>query len=138
MPGLFTEFLSSHDLKVYARPARAGHIHIGAVGTTTDTFDKDAPLEALAHLARGALMVPALQKSNFLHTWAGTLAMTPDHLPIIGPVEGLQGYFLAAGFSGHGFCLGPIVGKLLSELVVDGEPSISLEALNLSRFGNVN
>jgi sarcosine oxidase subunit beta len=60
--------------------------------------------------------------------------MTPDHLPIIGPVDGIQGYLLAAGFSGHGFCLGPIVGKLLSELVVDGEPSISLDWLNLSRF----
>jgi sarcosine oxidase subunit beta len=134
MPPLFTEFLSSHDLRLYVRPARKGHLHIGAVGTTSGTFDQGVPTEALAHLARGALMAPALQNINFLRTWAGTLAMTPDHLPIIGPVDGLQGYLLAAGFSGHGFCLGPIVGKLLSELVVDGEPSISLAALNPSRF----
>jgi len=134
IPFLFTEFLSSHDLRLYVRPARKGHIHIGAVGTTKGTFDQRVPTEALAHLARGALMVPALRSTNFLRTWAGTLAMTPDHLPIIGPVDGIQGYLLAAGFSGHGFCLGPIVGKLLSELVADGEPSISLDWLNLSRF----
>ncbi|MEW5961699.1 MAG: FAD-binding oxidoreductase [Chloroflexota bacterium] len=134
MPPLFTEFLSSHDLSLYARPARKGHIHIGAVGVANGTFDQSVPAEALAHLARGALMIPALRSATFLRTWAGTLAMTPDHLPIIGPVEGIQGYLLAAGFSGHGFCLGPIVGKLLSELVADGEPSISLAALNLSRF----
>ncbi len=134
IPPLFNEFLSSHDLRVYVRPARTGHIHIGAVGTTDGTFDQTVPAEALTHLARGALMVPALRSTNFLRTWAGTLAMTPDNLPIIGPVDGIQGYLLATGFSGHGFCLGPIVGKLLSELVVDGEPSISLDWLKLSRF----
>ncbi len=138
IPPLFTEFLSSHDLRLYARPARTGHIHLGAVGTTSGTFDQGTPAEALAHLARGALMVPTLRSSNFLRTWAGTLAMTPDHLPIIGPVDGIQGYLLATGFSGHGFCLGPIAGKLLSELVLDGESSISLEALNLSRFRTVD
>ncbi len=134
MPPLFTEFLSSHDLRLYARPARKGHIHVGAVGTTAGTFSQETPAEALAHLAQGALMVPALRHIGFLRTWAGTLAMTPDHLPIIGPVAGLGGYLLATGFSGHGFCLGPIAGKLLSELVADGEPSISLAALNLARF----
>jgi sarcosine oxidase subunit beta len=136
MRPLFTEFLSSHDLRLYARPARAGHIHLGAVGTTSGTLDQGTPAKALAHLARGVLMVPALRSSNFLRTWAGTLAMTPDHLPIIGPVDGIGGYLLATGFSGHGFCLGPIAGKLLSELVLDGEPSMSLEALSLSRFRN--
>jgi sarcosine oxidase subunit beta len=135
VPPLFTEFLSSHDLRLYARPARKGHIHIGAVGTTTDTFDQGTPAKALAHLARGTLMVPALGNISLLRTWAGTLAMTPDHLPIMGPVDGIDGYLLATGFSGHGFCLGPIAGKLLSELVLDGEPSMSLEELHLSRFG---
>ena len=80
-------------------------------------------------------MVPALRGANFLRTWAGTLEMTPDKVPIIGPVDGIQGYILASGFSGHGFCLGPIAGKLLSELIVDGEPSIPLHEFRLSRFG---
>jgi sarcosine oxidase subunit beta len=134
LPPMFTEFVSSHDLRVYLRPARKGHIHIGGVATSVGTFDKLVPAGALEHLARGALMIPALSNVYFLRAWAGTLAMTPDRLPIIGPVEGIQGYLLAAGFSGHGFCLAPIVGKLLSEWVVDGEPSLPLEDLRLSRF----
>jgi sarcosine oxidase subunit beta len=134
MPPIFTEFVSSHDLRVYLRPARKGHIHIGGVATSVGTFDKHVPARALEHLARGALMVPALSKESFLRTWTGTLAMTPDRLPIIGPVEEIQGYLLAAGFSGHGFCLAPVVGKLVSEWVVDGEPSLPLEDLRLSRF----
>jgi len=130
----FTEFLSSHDMRVYFRPARTGHIHVGGVLVTANTSNKIVPAEGLTHLSRIALAVPMLGSTNFLRAWAGTLAMTPDRLPIIGPVEGVQGYLLAAGFSGHGFCLGPIVGKLLSELVLDGEASMSLAELSHSRF----
>jgi sarcosine oxidase subunit beta len=131
---LFPEFLSSHDVGIYARPARAGHIHVGGVGQHTDTFDQQVPADALSRLAKVALMLPALHNARFLRTWSGTLAMTPDRVAIIGPVEKVRGYFLATGFSGHGFCLGPIVGKLLSEWVVDGGPSMSLDELSLSRF----
>jgi sarcosine oxidase subunit beta len=134
VPRMFSEFFSSHDLKLYFRPARKGHIHVGGVGMTECTYDKLVPPEALHHLARAAWMVPALRGVNFLHAWAGTLAMTPDHLPIIGPVDHIQGYLVAAGFSGHGFCLGPIVGKLLSEWVVDGGPSLPVGELSLARF----
>ncbi len=135
MPPLFKEFVSSHDLAVYGRQARQGHVHIGGVGTPEQTFDQNMPAASIAHLAWGATeMVPALRGANFLRTWAGTLEMTPDKVPIIGPVNGIQGYLLASGFSGHGFCLSPIAGKLLSELIVDGEPSIPLHEFRLSRF----
>ncbi len=134
MPPLFTEFVSSHDLALYFRPARKGHIHVGGIGVQFGTFDKEVPAKALPHVASIALVVPALQNANFLRMWAGTLAMTPDRLPIIGPVDGIQGYLLATGFSGHGFCLGPIVGKLLSEWVVDGQPSMSLDEFQFARF----
>jgi sarcosine oxidase subunit beta len=131
----FTEFFSSHDMRLYFRPARAGHIHVGGVLVTNGTFDQHVPPEGFSHLSRIATIVPALRNTNFLRAWAGTLAMTPDRLPVIGPVDGIEGYLLATGFSGHGFCLGPIVGKLLSEWVVDGEPSMALDELRLSRFG---
>lgn len=135
MPPLFKEFISSHDLGVYGRQARDGHVHIGGVGTPGRTFDQGIPAGVIEQLARGtAQMIPSLRGANFLRTWAGTLEMTPDKVPIIGPVDGVEGYILASGFSGHGFCLGPIAGKLLSELIVDGEPSLSLHEFRLSRF----
>jgi sarcosine oxidase subunit beta len=135
MPPLFKEFVSSHDLGVYGRQAREGHVHIGGVGTPGETFDQIMPAALVWRLARGAAqMLPALRDVNLLRTWVGTLEMTPDKVPIMGPVAGMQGYILASGFSGHGFCLGPIAGKLLSELVVDGEPSLPLHEFHLSRF----
>jgi sarcosine oxidase subunit beta len=135
MPFLFKEFISSHDLGVYSRQAREGHVHIGGVGTPGKTFDQNMPAASVAHLARGvAQMIPALRGANILRTWAGTLENAPDKVPIISPVDGIKGYILASGFSGHGFCLGPIAGKLLSELIVDGEPSLPLDEFRLSRF----
>ncbi len=135
MPFLFKEFISSHDLGAYCRQAREGHVHIGGVGTPGKTFDQTMPAASVAQLARGAArIVPALRGANILRTWAGTLENTPDKVPIISPVDGIKGYILASGFSGHGFCLGPIAGKLLSELIVDGEPSLPLDKFRFSRF----
>lgn len=132
---LFREFVSSHDLGVYARQARAGQVHIGGTNVPAQTFDQQVPATVLGHLARGIVqMIPALQSASVLRAWAGTLEMTPDKIPILGPVDGVQGYLNATGFSGHGFCLGPIVGKLMSELIVDGASSLSLHEFRLSRF----
>ena len=137
LPFLFKEFVSSHDLGAYARQAREGHVHIGGVGTPGTTFDQTMPAASIAYLARGAArIVPALQGASILRTCAGTLENTPDKVPIISPVDRITGYILASGFSGHGFCLGPIAGKLLSELIVDGEPSLPLHAFHLSRFAD--
>ncbi len=133
-PRQFTEFLSSHDAGVYARQAREGHIHVGCIGSRPGFFDSQpGPLE-IAPLARGVRLLPDLAGARYLRTWGGTLDMTPDRIPIIGPVDGIGGYFLAAGFSGHGFCIGPIVGRLLTEWLLDGAPSLSLDAFQYARF----
>ncbi len=133
---LFRGFISSHDLGVYARQAREGQVHVGGTNMPAHTFDQRVPADVLEHLARGAVqMIPALRGVNFLRSWAGTLEMTPDKVPILGPVDSVRGYILATGFSGHGFCLGPIAGKLISELIVDGAPSLSLHEFRLARFG---
>ena len=136
VPFLFKEFVSSHDLNFYARPAKAGQIHVGGIDVPAETFDKSATVEILAKIAQGvALGIPALKGASFLRMWSGTLAMTPDKVPVIGPVPGVEGYLLAAGFSGHGFCLGPIAGKLMSEMVLDGGASMDLGAFGVGRFG---
>ena len=45
--------------------------------------------------------------------------------------------YLAAGNSGHGFCLGPITGRLLAEWIVDGAPSMDLSAVRWTRFDDI-
>jgi sarcosine oxidase subunit beta len=135
LPFILKEFVSSHDLGAYCRQAREGQVHIGGVGAPGVTFDQTMPAEAVGRLAEaGGRLIPALRRASILRTWAGTLENTPDKVPIIDSVQTIKGYVLASGFSGHGFCLGPIAGKLLSELIVDGEPSLSFHEFRLSRF----
>lgn len=66
--------------------------------------------------------------------WAGVIDATPDAVPVIGEADELPGFIFATGFSGHGFAFGPIAGKLLSELILDGRPSLDLHAFRFERF----
>lgn len=66
--------------------------------------------------------------------WAGYMDCTPDMLPVIDKLDRPRGLVLATGFSGHGFGMGPIVGKLVSELIVDAKPSLDISGLCFSRF----
>ncbi len=80
-------------------------------------------------------VLPALAEADLANRWVGLYEMTPDHHPIIGPVDGLAGLLLANGFSGHGFQHAPIVGKLLAEIVVDGAAhTVDVSSLGLDRF----
>jgi glycine/D-amino acid oxidase-like deaminating enzyme len=67
-------------------------------------------------------------------SWAGYIDCTPDMLPVIDSLTQPKGFIFATGFSGHGFGIGPIVGKLVSELIVDGKTSLDISALRFSRF----
>jgi sarcosine oxidase subunit beta len=61
--------------------------------------------------------------------------MTPDAHPLLGRLGGVEGFFIVAGFSGHGFMQGPIAGKLLAEVILDGQAhSLDIAALDPNRF----
>jgi len=66
--------------------------------------------------------------------WAGVIDSTPDALAVIDAVDSPRGLVVATGFSGHGFALGPIAGRLVSELIVDGAPSLDLTGFRYARF----
>ena len=55
-------------------------------------------------------------------------------MPVLGEVPGLRGFVLATGFSGHGFAMGPIAGRLVAELIVDGKTSLDITGFRFSRF----
>jgi glycine/D-amino acid oxidase-like deaminating enzyme len=79
-------------------------------------------------------ILPALADAALAHTWVGLYEMSPDHDAILGPVDGLEGLQLAAGFSGHGFQHAPIVGKVLAELATGAGPTVDVSSLRLGRF----
>ena len=85
----------------------------------------------LAELQR---VLPSLPRLGVAESWAGYIDATPDLTPVLGPVPGLRGFVLATGFSGHGFAMGPVAGRLVSELIVDGKTSLDISAFRFSRF----
>ena len=79
-------------------------------------------------------MLPGLSNLGIRRAWAGRIDMTPDVIPIIGAAAEIRNLYVAAGFSGHGFALGPATGRLLAELIRTGRPSLDLSPFRLSRF----
>jgi glycine/D-amino acid oxidase-like deaminating enzyme len=78
---------------------------------------------------------PNLGDVRVAESWAGYIDMTPDQLPVIDRLDRPDGLVLATGFSGHGFGMGPIAGRLTAELVLDGRASMDIAALRFGRFG---
>ena len=92
--------------------------------------------ESMRHGATDAVeVVPVLRRAETTRAWVGLEGLTPDQMPIIDSFDGGRG-FVAAGFCGHGFAIGPVVGRLLSEWLLDGRPSLDLSAFGRGRFGS--
>jgi len=79
-------------------------------------------------------VLPATTGLLLVRVWNSLEAHCIDAIPVLGEVDGLKGYLLATGFSGHGFALGPSVGVLLTELITTGKTSLPLEQLSYRRF----
>ena len=80
---------------------------------------------------------PILEEAEINRGWGGLYAVTPDDNPIIGPLPGVEGLYCAVGFSGHGFQQAPTVGRILSELILDGQTDFDLSPFAHDRFDKV-
>jgi sarcosine oxidase subunit beta len=89
-------------------------------------------------LARSARTVtdlfPFLTDVQVNRAWSGIEGFLPDKLPVIGASRVAPDFTHAFGFCASGFQLGPIVGKIVSELVIDGESALPIEAFAVDRF----
>lgn len=125
------EFLIARELGVYCRPAPGGTMLVGGDFLRHEPDPRTAGEAARRQIS---VCVPALGTAPIRRVWSGLLDVTPDEVPLVGPMPGLRGCFIAAGFSGHGFCLGPMVGQLVAEWIAAGDPSLPLPSLSPARF----
>jgi sarcosine oxidase subunit beta len=98
-------------------------------------FDQNVDEEfELVNLDAAVERMPLLEKASRASHWAGLYEVTPDAHPIYGKTN-VDGFLVCAGFSGHGFMHGPVSGKLMSELILDGKFStVDVSMLDLARF----
>ena len=92
------------------------------------------PAKVARSFAELQRVLPGLPRLRIATSWAGYIDATPDMIPVLGEAPGVAGFVLATGFSGHGFAMGPVAGRLVSELIVDGKASLDLAPFRFSRF----
>lgn len=94
------------------------------------------PNMRVAHASRDNFvkLFPSLGPVRLRRVWAGWIDSLPDALPVLGETGRAEGFLLATGFSGHGFAMGPIVGRVMSELIADGQSSVDISRLSFRRF----
>ena len=136
-----------YDARVYLRPHRGG-LMLGGYEDDPQTYDMsacppefqiaDVPLntDVLDRLAKSVLDQILVEKPLSVREYRGGLpTMTPDGLPLLGPVPGVEGFYVASGCCAGGVSIAPAVGEMLAELVHTGLPSLFLDAFALTRFG---
>lgn len=83
---------------------------------------------------RAIELLPSLSGRRITASWAGYIDSTPDGVPAIGEMATVPGFILAAGFSGHGFGIGPGAGHLIADIVTAAEPIVDPEPYHPKRF----
>jgi sarcosine oxidase subunit beta len=78
--------------------------------------------------------VPTLERAGIMSGWAGLRPLTPDEHAVIDYLPGLEGFLCAVGFCGHGFQHSPAAGRVVTEMILDGKPSLDISALSFARF----
>ena len=101
----------------------------------THAFDENVDEKwELVNLEASLARLPMLEKAGLLSHWAGLYEVTPDAHPIYGKTP-VEGFYVVGGFSGHGFMHGPVSGKLISEIILDGKTTtVDVSQLDLARF----
>lgn len=82
-------------------------------------------------------LFPHMKNVPVVRAWGGIEGLTPDRIPVISKSQNAENFYHSFGYSSHGYCLAPIAGKLVSEMVITGEPSIPLSAFNIERFAEI-
>lgn len=140
VPDLPETFPLTVDLDTGWYVHRQGKSAVLMGGTDKDRhpgYDTAVDWEAFDLVFKAAAKrVPALAEAKVMRAYAGLRDLTPDYHGILGEARGAPGFYVACGFSGHGFMHAPAVGLLMAELILDGRArSLDVTPLALDRFG---
>ncbi|GJD53062.1 4-methylaminobutanoate oxidase (formaldehyde-forming) [Methylobacterium crusticola] len=131
------------------RPGGLGGWRAGHETAARWRLDRPTPMERLRVLdprpdprlvaethRRALALLPALRGTTVAASWGGYIDSTPDGVPAIGEMTGLPGFVLAAGFSGHGFGIGPGAGHLVADIVTGAVPLVDPRPYHPDRFAD--
>lgn len=142
MPKQLRQVIQAHNQPLSLKQLRNGNYLIG--GGWPGDIDMTAgvgvtrPESIIGSLRTASAIFPAIDQMKIERSWVGVEGIALDEIPVIDQLPGYDGCTVAAGFSGHGFALSPISGQLVAEWVLDGRPSLSLDAFSAGRFASLD
>ena len=101
----------------------------------SETTLRPSVAECAALIARVVPLLPVLAGAGLDRVWGGLIDLTPDALPVLDAPASHPGLVIGAGFSGHGFGIGPVTGEILCALALGHAPRFDCAPFRLSRFG---
>jgi len=137
-PPLFKQMIGHAKGLFYGRQTMHGSFFWGGfVGTEQFIHREGKPLFHFIGPAISSMVIdffPILKDVNVIRTWSGLIAQISDAIPVLGFTEEVPGFVFATGFSGHGFGLAPVIGRLIGELIMDCQTSIPISDFCFGRF----
>ena len=137
-PPLFKQMIGHAKGLFYGRQTVHGSFFWGGFVGTEQFIHREG--KALFHFIAPAIsdmfidFFPILKNVNIIRTWSGLIAQISDGIPVLGFTEEVPGFIFATGFSGHGFGLAPVIGRLICELIMDCQTSIPINDFCFGRF----
>ena len=127
--------ISSANLHAYVYQTDRGEVVIGGGVDPYQSYSQRSSLRPIEELAAHTLeMFPCMGQVKVLRQWSGLCDMSPDYAPIMGTVQGLDGFVLSCGWGSWGFKAAPAAGKSIAQLISTGETPDLIKPFGLSRF----
>jgi glycine/D-amino acid oxidase-like deaminating enzyme len=137
LPAFVTRSVGVCGGDVYIRQVARGNVIMGGGRGWGDAeLGASRPItdQSLTSMRKTLDLVPALKGAHIIRSWAGIDGQMPDRIPVIGFSKTTPNLVHAFGFSGHGFQLGPVIGEVIAELIMDGRSTSQLEPFAIDRF----
>ena len=138
LPHFLDPVVGAASRKLSFKQMQNGTVLIGGAYLADYNLDQETTEIDFTKLSESSRTVvelfPRMAQVRIVRTWAGLEAFMPDRIPVIGPSAKAPNVYHAFGFSAHGFQLSPVVGRIMSELILERQSSLPIEPFAIQRF----
>jgi len=138
LPHFVDPVMGAASRKLSFKQMQNGSLIIGGALVAKLDFEKEKTDINWSQLVESADTVvsffPQLKDVRILRAWAGIEGFMPDNIPVLSQSSTDENAYHAFGFSAHGFQLSPVIGKVMSQLILDGQSELPIAPFAINRF----
>ncbi len=138
LPHFLDLVVGAASRKLSFKQMQNGTVLIGGAHLAEQDWEQETTAINFTKLSESSRTVidlfPRMAEVRIVRTWAGLEAFMPDQIPVISHSAKAPNVYHAFGFSAHGFQLSPVVGRILSELILDDKSSLPIDPFSIQRF----